>query len=292
MKKLLITGASGFLGSRIAESYKEKYEIDIPTHREMDITDEESVAYRIAGVRPDIIVHCAAVSDTGRCEREPEASWKINVEGSVNIAKAARLNQAKCLICSSDQVYFGSRSEGPHSECEEITPIHLYGKQKGKAEEACLMVNPDCVLLRLSWMYDSRTVNSGEHSDFFRTFLSKMESSESLRFSVNDVRGISDVNVVIKNLEKAFELEGGIYNFGSPNDKNVYETMRWIFKKFGWDINRLQKDEKAFWQNPRNISMCQEKINSKNIIFMETADSLADNISRALGVKRRGCRTK
>ena len=287
MKRLLITGASGFLGSRIAEFYKGKYEIDTPTHREMDITDEESVACRIAGLRPDIIVHCAAVSDTGRCEREPETSWKINVEGSVNIAKAARQNQATGLICSSDQVYFGSSLDGPHSEYEEITPCHLYGRQKHEAEEACLTVNSDCVLLRLSWMYDIRTVNSGEHSDFLRTFLAKLDSPELLRFPVHDVRGISDVNVVIKNLEKVFELEGGIYNFGSPNEKNVYETMFGIFKKFGWDINRLQKDDKAFLQNPRNISMRQEKINSKNIVFPETADSLADNISQALAMKRK-----
>ncbi len=287
MKRLLITGASGFLGSRIAEFYKGKYEIDTPTHREMDITDEENVACRIADLSPDVIVHCAAVSDTGRCEREPETSWKINVEGSVNIAKAAKQNQAKCLICSSDQVYFGSSLDGPHNECEESTPCHLYGRQKREAEEACLSVNSDCVLLRLSWMYDIRTVNNGEHSDFFRTFLAKLESPELLRFPVHDVRGISDVNVVIKNLEKVFELKGGIYNFGSPNEKNVYETMLGIFKKFGWDINRLQKDEKAFLQNPRNISMRQEKINSKNIVFPETADSLADNISQALAMKRK-----
>ncbi len=79
----------------------------------------------------------------------------------------------------------------------------------------------------------------------------------------------------------------GISNFISPNEKNVYETMFRIFKKFGWDINRLQKDEKAFFQNPRNISMCQEKINSKDIVFPETADSLADNISQALAMKRK-----
>lgn len=287
MKRLLITGASGFLGSRIAEFYKGKYEIFAPAHCEMDITDEESVACRIAGLKPDVIVHCAAVSDTGRCEREPETSWKINVEGSVNMAKAARQNQAKYLLCSSDQIYSGSRSDGPHSEREETTPCHEYGKQKRKAEEACSVINPDCVLLRLSWMYDIRTVNSGEHSDFLRTFLSKIESPEPLRFPVHDVRGITDVNVVIKNLEKAFELEGGIYNFGSPNEKNVYETMLGIFKKLDWDIKRLQKDEKAFLQNPRNICMCQEKLNSKNIVFPETADSLADNISLALAMKRK-----
>lgn len=166
MKRLLVTGASGFLGSRIVEFYKGKYEIYAPVHSEMDIAEERDVASAISARKPDIIVHCAAVSDVGRCEREPEMSWKVNVEGSINIAKAARQIQAKCLICSSDQVYFGGGLGGPHSEQEKLEPCNMYGRQKYQAEEECLAANPDCVLLRLSWMYDIRTLNSTEHSDF------------------------------------------------------------------------------------------------------------------------------
>ena len=51
---------------------------------------------------------------------------------------------------------------------------------------ACLAVNPDCVLLRLSWMYDTKTMKVGEHSDFFRTFMAKMEAEEVLSYPIHE----------------------------------------------------------------------------------------------------------
>ena len=72
MKKLLVTGASGFLGSRIVNFYKDKYEVYAPTHKEMDITDEVSVNYVLSGYRPDVVIHCAAISDVAMCEKEKE----------------------------------------------------------------------------------------------------------------------------------------------------------------------------------------------------------------------------
>ena len=90
MKRMLITGASGFLGSRIAAYYKERYEIMAPTHSIMDITDEGSVFQYFLAYKPDIVVHCAAMSDVGACQREPERSWKVNVVGTENIVKAAK----------------------------------------------------------------------------------------------------------------------------------------------------------------------------------------------------------
>lgn len=281
MKKLLVTGASGFLGSRIAAYYRGKYEIDAPSHGELDLIHREETIRSVMARRPDFIVHCAAVSDVGRCEREPERSWKINVEGSANLAEAARNTGAKCLLCSSDQVYFGSPAKGPHREEETLSPCNQYGRQKLRAEEDCLGVNPDCVLLRLSWMYDIRTVNRGEHGDFFRTLLAKIESSEPLRFPVQDVRGITDVSEVVRNLEGAFSLGGGIYNFGSPCEKNTYETMVEIFEKLRWDTARLQADREAFLDNPRDISMSQDKLNGNGIFFPKTADSLAEHLGRA-----------
>ena len=90
MEKILITGAAGFLGSRAADFYRGNYEVYAPAHGELDITDAKAAAQVAGRFQPDIMIHCAAISDVGQCEREPEKSWAINVTGSVNIAKAAR----------------------------------------------------------------------------------------------------------------------------------------------------------------------------------------------------------
>lgn len=276
MKKMLITGTSGFLGSRIADFYKEKYEIIAPTHAQMDITDEESVHAYFEEHKPDVVVHCAAVSDVGQCEREPERSWKINVEGSVNMAKASAKVGAKCLVCSSDQVYFGSNIESAHEEDEVLEPLTLYAKGKLKAEQECLKVNPDCVLLRLSWMYDGKQeaaatgISSIKQSDFLKNLIYKIRNNEEISYAVYDKRGITDVYEVVENIEKAFEIPGGVYNFGSPNDINTYEAVYKMVEDAGFNPGIIIRNDEAFKGNLRNITMSQKKINSVGIHFSPT----------------------
>ena len=154
-RKILITGATGFLGSRVAQFYKDKYEVLTPSHGEMDIADEYSVMSYLKENKPNYVVHCAAISDVGRCEREPEFSWSINVTGTENVVKAAKAVSAKCVCCSSDQVYFGSLETEAHQEDESIEPANVYGREKLYAEKSCLAIEPNSVHLRLSWMYDA-----------------------------------------------------------------------------------------------------------------------------------------
>ena len=271
MKKMLITGGSGFLGSRVARYFAKEYEVYTPSHAEMDITQERDVTRVMESFRPDVVIHCAAMADVGQCQREPEISWARNVTGSVNVAKAAGGVNAKCLLCSSDQVYFA-------------TPANLYAKEKLTAEQEGLAANPDCVFLRLSWMYDPALTSVSQHSDFFTNLLPKIGNGKDVSYAVHDRRGITDVNEVIRNMEKALGLPGGIYDFGAPNDKSMYMTVMDLFFRLGLDTGRVKGNETAFRDAPRDMTMKQEILNRHGIYFKDTTDALVENFRKHIAI--------
>lgn len=267
MKKMLVTGASGFLGSRVAAYFSEKYELCTPSHREMDITHTDTVDRVMDAFRPDVVIHCAAMADVNQCRQEPEISWQRNVTGSVNAARAAGRIGAKCLLCSSDQVYFA-------------VPDNLYAREKLTAEQEGLRINPDCVFLRLTWMYDPTLTDTTQRSDFFTNLLPKLRTEEPVSYAVHDRRGITDVYEVIRNMEKAFSLPGGVYDFGAPNDKSMYETVAALFSGLGLDTDRVKKNRDAFADHPRDMTLKQEHVNAHGIFFTDTTEALLQNFRK------------
>ena len=279
MKTLFLTGASGFLGRRIREALGDGYRIVAPGHGECDIADPEAVRRAVFEAGADFVVHCAAVSDVAQCAREPERSWRINVDGSLAVARAAGEAGAKCVLCSSDQVYAGSAVTAPHREDELLLPAPLYGREKLAAEWACLAVNPDAVFLRLTWMYDARSW-PGEKGDFLRNLLAKRRAGEPLKFPARDTRGLTDAGDVVRNLPAAFALPGGAYNFGSPAEGSVYETAREAFGAAGLDPAQIGEEESS-GDRARNLAMDPAKLNACGIFFPRTADALAAALRRA-----------
>lgn len=280
-KRVLITGLSGFLGSRTAVYFRERgFELVTPAHKDMDISDADCVNKVFLKVRPNAVVHCAAISDTSTCEREEKVSWQVNVLGSENVARAANIIGAKCIICSSDQVYFGSDKKEAHVETEILHPANVYGRHKLLAEKKCLYVNPECVCLRLSWMYDMESDNAEEHGDFLRTLLFTLQAGKELFYPVFDRRGITYVWEVVRNLEKALDLPGGIYNFGAENEDSTYDTVREVFVRLNMDVQRICPDKNAFCKKSRNLSMDLTKLGQYGICFRRTKDALTDCLKK------------
>lgn len=277
MRKILVTGASGFLGSRIMSFYADKYHIFAPSHSEMDITDEESVFSYFEQNRPDIIIHCAAISDTGTCEKNPSLSQKVNVLGSENICRASNHFSAKAILCSSDQVYCGCTHTNPNSETDSINPYNVYGKDKAYTEQVCLQTDSNSVHLRLAWMYESQPSHSYSRNDFLRQIKNCINNHSQMSLPVNDRRGITDVWEVVKNIEKTFDLPGGIYNFGSANDKSTYETVQEVFRILNYDSSLLIGTE---YTTARNLTMSQTKLNRHGIFFSSTQDALVCHLKK------------
>ena len=279
MQKILVTGASGFVGSRFVERWRNEYALLTPSHAELDITDTASVDSYFAAHSPQLIVHLAALSNTWYCEQHPDESFRVNVEGVCNLASAAARNGAKLVFFSSDQVYNGNCESGLLSEDVAVAPENVYGRHKLEAEQRALEICPAAVALRASWMYDSEREGLPSHANFVLNIAKSIRERTPLILPVREYRGITWVREAVDFLPATFNLVGGVYNYGAPNTMDTYETACCYCEMLvGLQAGPLlQPDYERYPVHERNLSMSQEKIfraSGGTIYFSNTLDGL------------------
>ena len=279
---ILITGSTGFLGRRTAAYFSGLgHQVLTPSSAELNITDADNVNRWFGMHLPEAVIHCAAVSDTGLCQKKPEWSYRINVDGSLHLARACARTTAKFLLCSSDQVYHASSLPGPHMESESLMPESVYARQKLLAEQSCRSICPSMVSLRLSWMYSTQLLPD-EHGHLLTALRDSFQDPTSpIIRSVNDFRGITDVDDVVRNLPSALDLPAGIYNFGAANDLDAYRTMKAVFEALNLQnmLGRLVPDKAA---PARDIRMDSSFAASYGITFPSTVEGLCHAVSTLL----------
>lgn len=291
MKKIMITGSSGFLGGRLALYYRDKYELLLPTHTELNISREEAVRAYIEEHRPDVVVHCAALSNTGYCEQHAEESHRVNVQGTVRIAKACKLTGAKLVFMSSDQVYNGTPLLGQLAEDAPLQPVNVYGRHKLEAEQRALWNLPDAVGLRLTWMYDLPTSRMKQNAcspcgtlrsskNILVNLQEAHDEGNTVKAATHEFRGVTNVWEVVRNIEKTFTLPGGIYNFGSPNALNSHDLCLQAAALLGFgDASAwVLPDEERFADQPRNLTMDGSLASQHGIVFHDSVEGIEEAI--------------
>ena len=260
MKKILITGASGFVGSRTVAALQGTHELITPCHSELDITSEDAVESFISRTQPDAILHLAAISNTGYCEEHPQESYLVNVVSVESIAKSAARHGIKLVWFSSDQVYNGNHELGLLTEDIAVSPENHYGRHKLLAEQRAMEICPESVALRATWMYDSEKTGMRTHKNFVLNFQEAIKNGTPLRFATREFRGITWIEEVVCNIPHTFNLPGGVYNFGAENLMNTYETALEYGKMLGCDTDSLIiPDHERFPHHIRNISISMKK---------------------------------
>lgn len=156
MNKILITGGSGLLGSNIAQLAVSRFDVyaTYNTHEvglkdvhffQADLTQKEDVN-KIRKIRPDAIIHCAALTNIDFCEENPSVAHAHNVLASSYLAEVAKEIRAHMIYISTDCVFDGEN--GNYREDDVTNPINVYGKTKLEAEQKVLSIYPSSCVVR------------------------------------------------------------------------------------------------------------------------------------------------
>ena len=287
MQTMLVTGANGFLAGRIAAHYQHSYHVVPLTRHEADITDAGQVLAAIQQAAPDIVVHCAAVSDTGMAEAQPEHSYAVNVQGSIHIAQACKAVGARLLHMSSDQIYNGCTALGPLAETVPVAPENVYGRHKLEAEQAIAAILPQAVSLRLTWMYDLPVQGLKTSSNLLCNLMKASLQGQTLKFPVREIRGVTWVHEIVRQIPLLAALPGGVYNAGSTSEQHetAYEVALYAAKMLGVtsDERLVEPDLLRYGAHVRNLNMNTQKAAAHGIAFSATAQGI-DACLRAYGV--------
>jgi len=157
--KVLITGASGLLGKYLFENVPANIEVEgtwyatqqLWTAHRLDVCDVDLVKYVVSKVRPDAIVHMAAVGNVDWCQLNYREAWRINVEGTRNVASVAEDIGARFMLTSSNAVFAGD--DPPYHEEQDRKPVNAYGKMRRAAEDAVVYICQNWQITRLFLLY-------------------------------------------------------------------------------------------------------------------------------------------
>lgn len=153
MKRVLITGAQGQLGSALlAISGRSQIEFLSTDHHSLDITNRTAIAQFLQQHAVDAVVNCAAYTAVDKAESEPDKAHLINAAAVGFLAAETLQRRIKLIHISTDFVFNGQQSH-PYLETDSTDPLSVYGKTKLAGEEAVLQSNPTALILRTSWVY-------------------------------------------------------------------------------------------------------------------------------------------
>jgi dTDP-4-dehydrorhamnose reductase len=146
--RILITGHKGQLGQALLRRLPEALGADLP---EVDITTAASIAGAVDAARPEVIIHCAAMTDVDGAARQPDLAYRINGLGTQNVALAAARSGAALLHISTNEVFDGAK-RSPYFEFDATGPINAYARSKLAAEWFVTHLLQRFYLVRTSWL--------------------------------------------------------------------------------------------------------------------------------------------
>ncbi|VXD16041.1 dTDP-4-dehydrorhamnose reductase [Planktothrix serta PCC 8927] len=229
MNKLLITGASGFLGWHLCHIAQTEWQvygishskiIDLPNINmiKADLTDFQALKNLFQQIKPDAVIHAAAQSQPNFCQQYPELSYQINVRVSLEIADLCAELNIPCVFTSTDLVFNGLNA--PYQETDPVCPVSYYGEQKVLAEQGILERYPRTAICRMSLMFGDVPDHA---TSFIQPFIQTLKQGKELNLFIDEFRTPVSGTTAAKGLLLALKTTPEILHLGGKERLSRYE---------------------------------------------------------------------
>lgn len=214
--KVLVTGANGQLGKELRQLEKSWPQFDFLflSREDLPIHHFELVRQFYAAEHPDYLINCAAYTAVDKAEGEKELAYQINAEAVGVLAAICRERHCRFIHISTDYVFDGT-GQRPYTEEDACSPQSVYGASKYHGEQLARQFDPDCIIIRTSWVYSSFGKN------FVKTILRLLAEKPALSV-VNDQQGsptyAADLAEAILLIISSATWKPGIYHYSNTGN--------------------------------------------------------------------------
>jgi dTDP-4-dehydrorhamnose reductase len=221
MKKILVTGANGQLGSEIKElaANYPNFNFIFTDSADFPLDAAPEIRSNFKAIQPDIVINCAAYTAVDKAETDQIVADAINHLAIATLATLCHDSGAKLVHVSTDYVFDGT-SPIAYKEDDKPNPKSVYGVTKLAGEIACLKNCPESIILRTAWVY------SEFGNNFVKTMLRLMSERDTLNV-VNDQVGsptyAADLAQVILTILDSNKWEPGIYHYSNAGEISWFD---------------------------------------------------------------------
>jgi dTDP-4-dehydrorhamnose reductase len=231
--RILITGASGQVGSDLKRVLNGSHEVLALDKASLDITQEQVVFSQLQRFQPDVLINCAAITKVDLCETERDLAWKVNGKAPGILARACREQSIPLFHLSTDYVFAGTNPiSQPYLEADPTDPISFYGKSKLEGERQILTNTDNAIILRTSWVYGYVGAN------FLKAILRRACEGKKLRV-VNDQVGSPTWSLRIAHqISRLLESEArGLFHATAEGSTTWYQVAQVFFVAMGMEVD-------------------------------------------------------
>ncbi|MDF2155169.1 NAD(P)-dependent oxidoreductase [Vibrio sp. CAU 1672] len=269
-KKILITGARGFFGTRFINRYDNDFDILGLDVDQLDITDKAAVDATFAEFQPDYVIHAAAIAVTDFCNKHPEVAHKVNVQGAINVANACKAEGSKLVFISTEQVFNGNTEAGPYRESDTPVPDTVYGQNKLEAEGELKSILEEMWILRFTWLFGLPERNTTINPNVVWNVMQALTNGEVMQERRNEFRGLTYVHELIDQFPKIFTIPYGTYHTGAHNPASRYEIAEHILTELGQNARLESLLQANDMPKTRDVRLDTSKLAEQGVVFTES----------------------